>query len=445
MFTFTLSKLAPGDPVLLYMNLGGERRIVKDLDKETYDALYLATAEKHHLGLPVFYISLTPWCLSPDLSQGMNYIQTKHAESFVRKYGHTSKVLAYLNSREAFFENQYTQSNLTIAERSLLVNLDTSRLQVHIDRAMDRLSQSFHVDEASFQQMKENWQTLKDHDPAWYAFLPKPQWHGVQNQYHKWMANILTGRWGVSSMDGRPVLDKIWQALQWSLPFNILSWIGIIGLSVWIGVFTALHSNKFWVKLIENTLLIINATPLFWLSSIAVIYLTGSQVWQIFPSPGSIDHLYTQGSFSQLMATFFFILLPLICIVLSSLAVLSRQIKQLLVQELNKPYIQAAVLRGLPQKKILWVYALPNALIPLTAYIGRIIPALISGAVVIESIFNIPGIGKLIVSATLARDWNVAFLVFLLGASLTIFGVILSDYLLARLAPLSLQSLIRSK
>lgn len=445
MFTFTLSKLAPGDPVLLYMNLGGERRIVKGLDKETYDTLYLATVEKYHLDLPVFYASLVPWCLSPDLGKDLNYIQTKQAESFVRKYGHSSKVMAYLNSREAFFKKQYALNTLTTAERSLFVHLDTARLQVHIDLAIDQLSQFYDVDEASFQQMKDDWLALKDHDPAWYAFLPKPQWHGTQNQYHKWMANLLTGQWGVSSMDGRPVLEKIWQALQWSLPFNILSWIGIIGLSVWIGVFTALHSNKFWVKLIENTLLIINATPLFWLSSIAVIYLTGSQVWQIFPSPGSIDHLYAQGSFSQVMATLFFILLPLICIVLSSLAVLSRQIRQLLVQELNKPYIQAAVLRGLPQRKILWVYALPNALIPLTAYIGRIIPALISGAVVIESIFNIPGIGKLIVSATLARDWNVAFLVFLLGASLTIFGVILSDYLLARLSPLSLQSLIRSK
>lgn len=445
MFTFTLSKLAPGDPVLLYMNLGGERRIVSGLDKETFNALYLATAEKHHLDLPVFYVSLVPWCFDSDLGKGMNYIQTKDAEFLVRKYGHSSKVMAYLNSREAFFETQYAQPGLTADLRSLLVNLDTARLQVHIDLAIDQLSQSYNVDKSSFEQMKDNWQTLKAYEPPWYAFLPKLQWNGIQNQYHIWMANLLTGQWGVSSMDGQPAREKIWKALQWSIPFNILSWVGIIGLSVWIGVFTALHNNMVWVKLIENALLVINATPLFWLSSIAVIYLTGSQVWQIFPSPGSIDHLFARGSFSQMMATLFFILLPMICIVLSSLAVLSRQIKQLLVQELSKSYIQAAVLRGLPKKKILWVYALPNALIPLTAYIGRIIPALISGAVVIETIFNIPGIGKLIVSATLARDWNVAFLVFLLGAALTIFGVILSDYLLARLSPLSLQSLIRSK
>jgi len=443
--TFLMSKMVPGDPVLLHMNLDSERRGGASIDPETYRALYKRTAERYDLDLPWFYFSVKPYLLKSLSDHQLELIERKRLETMAVQFGNSELVLSFLKAHKVCFEELEKQLNLDPSIRRSLLTIDTTVSKTRIDQSIQFLAQTSIGVDAAFLEMQQAWTSIAENPPGLIAYFPTFFWHGSNNQFHNWFAKVVKGNFGLSFQDGRPVTNKLLNALAWTLPLGVLAWLLIIGLSVGIGVWTVKNRARYWTGWIEFVLLVINAVPLFWLSSLAVIYLTGAKPWQVFPSPGSMNHLLTTSTLEKTWNSFLFILLPLICIVINTLAVLSRQIKHLLSTELEKPYIKSAVVRGIPTQVIIWKYALPNALIPLTAYFDRIIPALVSGSVIIESIFNIPGIGSLMVQATLSRDWNVAFAVFMLGAMLTILGVFLSDYLLSKLSPISSKSLTQIK
>jgi len=443
--TFFMSRMVPGDPVQSHMSLGSERRGGSQIDPVLYEQLYLKTAERYHLDLPWFYFSLKPSILKRVPPTDLNFMAQKRLNQMIVQFGNETEVTNFILLHKALFDRLKGETDTDPSIRRGLIQIDTTLQADVIGRSMQVLSESAFGDSPEFNAMQSDWAHIMANPPRWQDFTPALFWHGGTNQFHKWIFNFFKGNLGNSFQDGRAVSDKVLAALWWSLPINILAWILIIGLSLVIAVWAVRFKSSKWPGQLEFLLLVINAIPLFWIASLAVIYLTGSKAWQFFPSPGSMNHLIANSFADRLWSSFIFILLPLGCIVINSLAVLSRQIRQLLDLELSKPYVKSAILRGIPTKVVIWKYALPNALIPLTAYVGRIIPALVSGSVIIESIFNIPGIGNLMVSATIARDWNVSFALFFMGTILTILGVLLSDYLLSRLSPISSKSLIRSK
>lgn len=442
--TFFLSKMTPGDPVLSYMNLGDERRGLSGMDDQSFRAMYQQTAQKYHLDKPQFYFSLTPLCCieKKHLKFEMDYLNRRQQQLSIR-YGSYELAHNYLIAlKEAGEEILNTDD---AQDRIAILQLDTTIQSQVIDHVlMQRLLPS-HSDSRSIQQLVSSWQALKDNDIKWWKYFPLVQWHGWQNQYHFWMSGLTKVNLGVSLSDGRPVSHKIGKALYWTLPFNLLAFLMIIVVSILVGVYTAIHRTSKWANWLENGLLVIYSVPLFWLCTLAVSYISGGKLWNIFPSPAGIDHLVSEGIGDRLWTSFHFILLPLICLVVSSLAGLSRQVKHLMEQEMQKPYIQASIVRGISRRRLIWNYALRNAMIPLTAYIGRLIPALFSGLIVVESIFNIPGIGSLLVRSVYAKDWTVAFPVFMISALFTVIGVLIADALLAKLSPMTVKAIQRVK
>jgi len=98
---------------------------------------------------------------------------------------------------------------------------------------------------------------------------------------------------------------------------------------------------------------------------------------------------------------------------------------------LNKDYIRTAKAKGLDKKTIVWRHAFRNSLFPIITLIASVFPAAIAGSVVIEKIFNIPGMGKLMIDSILSQDWPVVFTVLMFGAILTIIGILIADLLYA--------------
>lgn len=441
--TFVLSRLVPGDPVLLYMNRGEQsQRVIPIQDREAFDNQYASIAKKYGIDLPVFYFSVTPWSHSQMDYQPQHYLSNGQVRRLTTIYGSADLARAYVTKKNNLVSTSRAGNKPPVVVRQL-GKLDTA---IHVKDIQSILTDSEMIatfsSNESFLELKAIADQL-DYDQArWYHFLPKVIWHGTQNQFHNWIGNLLVGKWGTSLTDGQPASLKIVRALSWSIPFNLMAWILIIGLSIFIGTRTALRSAGIGVKSVETILLFIYGMPLFWLASLAVIYLTGRADWQIFPSPGSSRHLLSSG-LERWLAIAGFLSLPLIVSIISATASLSRQMKHLIGMEIGKHYVQAAWLRGIPNRKLLWRYVLPNALAPMTVYISGIIPALVSGSVVLENIFNIPGIGKLVVSSIYARDWNVAFLAFMIAAVLTVLSIVLADFLLSKLSPVSTKSLNR--
>ena len=444
--TFLLSRSVPGDPVLSIMNTGSESKMRGSQSEEQFIQTYIRINEKYHFHLPLFYFGIYPdaWVNGPDIPPEWRRY-TEEIKYWTLKSGSGEAALEYIQLQKQFLTPLIYPNSENTSLTSLASNLAKSKDPAEISYLMTVMAQDTTVDRVMLQSVKDAWDELHKKAPSWIAYAPIFRWHGTQNQYHKWIIGYLTGDWGTSIIDGRASVDKIINALYWSFPLNIFAWILTLLISTWLGVYTAKQADTFLAKSIEWLLLMITSTPLFWLSSLAVIYLTGAQWGNLFPSPGGSKHLMATDGISKVFLSAHFLLLPLICIVLNSIALLSRQLKQMLIIELQKPYVLAAIMRGIPDRKVIWRYALPNAMLPLTAYIGRIVPALISGSVIVESIFNIPGIGKLLVQATLARDWSVVFSLFLLSAILTFIGMYVSDYLLSRISPRSYRQIYEAR
>ena len=110
-----------------------------------------------------------------------------------------------------------------------------------------------------------------------------------------------------------------------------------------------------------------------------------------------------------------------------SLAVIARQLQGSLRTEWGKGYIRTARAKGLTENRILWRHALPNASFPLITLFAGVFPAAVSGALLVEIIFNIPGMGKLTIQAITARDWPVVYAVFLLSGFMTVLGLWTSE------------------
>ncbi|MFI5164692.1 MAG: ABC transporter permease, partial [Bacteroidia bacterium] len=129
------------------------------------------------------------------------------------------------------------------------------------------------------------------------------------------------------------------------------------------------------------------------------------------------------------------LILPLFCWTYGSFAFISRQTRGGILSSITQDYIQTARAKGLDEKQIVWKHALKNSLLPVITMFGSIFPLAISGSFVIETIFNIPGMGKLSIDALYARDYPVIFTVMMFTAVLTMLGNLVADILYALVDP----------
>jgi len=232
--------------------------------------------------------------------------------------------------------------------------------------------------------------------------FPTLHWHGSQNQWHLAGKNFLFGNWGVSRIDGQAVSSKIFSALPYTLFINGAAIILLFLTAILLGSWWVRSKNRPGVQISRQIAYFLYVMPLFWLSALAIAFLT--QPTGIFPLSSGMESKLDYSHY----------LLPLLCIWLSSFGYLSRMFEDKLRSEWSKPYIQLAQHRGIPQRKLLFSYALPNAIIPIITLLGAAFPALVSGSLIIEVLFNIPGMGRLIWWSLQEQDWPVVFNVILI-------------------------------
>lgn len=254
--------------------------------------------------------------------------------------------------------------------------------------------------------------------------LDKP----IYIRYWIWVKQIVTLDFGRSYKDHRPVIRKIAERLPITLALNIISIFFVYTISIPLGVYSAVRQGSLQDRAITLLLFALYSIPSFWLAVVLIYFLGGGEFWDVFPiygilSPGAENFpLYKKA-----LDFLWHITLPVICLTYGDLAYLSRYQRGSLLEVLHEDFLRTARAKGLPESKVIFKHALRNALIPIVTIVASILPAAIGGSVIIESIFSIPGIGKLGFEAVLSRDYPVILAIATISAFLTLAGILISD------------------
>jgi len=254
--------------------------------------------------------------------------------------------------------------------------------------------------------------------------LDKP----IHTRYLIWLKQIVTLNFGDSYKDHRPVIDKIKERLPITIVLNILSIFFIYSISIPIGVYSAVRQKTFKERISTFFLFILYSIPSFWMAMILIFFLGGGEFWNVFPVYGILSQGADNYSFGGKVLDFLWhITLPVFCLTYAGIASLSRFQKGSLLEVLREDYIRTARGKGLDERTVLFKHALRNSLIPIITILGAILPALIGGSVIIETIFSIPGIGQLGFEAILSRDYPLIMAITTITAFLTLIGILISD------------------
>ncbi len=254
--------------------------------------------------------------------------------------------------------------------------------------------------------------------------LDKP----IYERYWIWVKQIATLDFGRSYKDHRPVINKIAERIPITLTLNLISILLIYLIAIPIGVYSAVSHGRFSERLSTFFLFILYSIPSFWMAMILIFFLGGGDYWDLFPvygilSPGAENYPF----FNKAINFLWHITLPVFCLTYGGLAYLSRFQKGSLMEVLREDFVRTARAKGLPKHIVLLKHALRNALIPIITILAGILPAMIGGSVIIESIFSIPGIGQLGFEAVLSRDYPVIMAIATISAILTLIGILIAD------------------
>ena len=245
-------------------------------------------------------------------------------------------------------------------------------------------------------------------------------------QYANWLKKLAKLDFGRSFIDARPVMEKIIERLPVTLTINILSLSLIFLVALPLGIKSAVSPNSMFDRISTAFVFTAFAMPTFWLALLLINLFGINLRWLPVSGIKSVDFEYL--SFSGKVADLSrHLILPVFVSALSGLAGVSRYMRSNMIDCLKQPYIYTARAKGLPEKKVIYKHALRNALLPIITILGLSVPGLLGGSVIFESIFALPGIGRLFYEAVMTRDYPLIMAEVIFGACLTMFGNLIAD------------------
>jgi peptide/nickel transport system permease protein len=253
--------------------------------------------------------------------------------------------------------------------------------------------------------------------------LDKPVWE----QYWNWLKNLAVLDFGQSfAPDGRPVWNKIIERLPITVSINVLSLLLTFLVALPLGVYSAVHRGSWLDKAITIFVFIGFAAPTFWLALLAMMLFGVHLGWLPISGIQAMNHdtLSLWGKMTDYASHLF---LPVLLSSFVSLAGLSRYMRSNMLEVIAQDYITTARAKGLRERAVIYRHALRNALMPVITILGLSVPGLIGGSVIFESVFAIPGMGKLFYDGVMARDYPLIMGCLVLGAGLTLLGNLLAD------------------
>ena len=245
-------------------------------------------------------------------------------------------------------------------------------------------------------------------------------------QYVYYYRDLFTGR-TVSWKDNQPVLGKIWERFLNSLPLFIVGTILTWTLSFPIGIRAAIFRGGIYDRSTTFLSYLLISIPGFFFAYILIIFVVTR-----FQIPVIGMETFGLGDASLLrtiMDRVWHLLIPSVLGATGGIAVLSRYVRSQMLEVEGQDYVRTAKAKGLTSEQVHYKHALRNALLPFVTMFGLILPGLIGGSVIIESIFSWPGMGRMAYEAILARDYPIILTVNFISAVLVLVGTFISDVL----------------
>lgn len=439
---FGLGRCAPGDPVEI--SLGEEMAL--QVDPQRYEDTYKRKAAEFGLDKPLFYVSLSTaaypdslWKIYPldrrqrlskIIGQNGNWPATRDFEAAVKA------ALGALNATlpDTFKQKPYLE----------LALLDLSA-QYHLDNLKHRLQQAEGIFGSISPQpptLRTCMETLRAKTDAVCGNIlssklitPNIHWHGLNNQYHHWLVGFLTGDWGLTKKKN-PVWQELKPALFASMAINGMAILFAYLIAIPLGVEMARRKDRAFDRWAQRILVFITAMPIFWVGGLLVIFFGSTLFGEPLIANPYLDISDAWNMNSQAFGDWFShklpkFVLPIMVLTMYALTIIAIQMRGGMVETLGQDYIRTARAKGVREEDVYWTHAFRNAVFPIITIFASVFPALFTGSLVIETLFNFPGMGQKAQEAFLGQDLVILSAILMAAAVMTIFGNLVADMLYA--------------
>jgi len=246
-------------------------------------------------------------------------------------------------------------------------------------------------------------------------------------QYFLWLNNLFTGQLRGIQKDRAPVLVSIGRRLPFTLLLNLVSMIIIFAIAIPLGVYSATHRYSLGDHATTVMAYVGISIPSFFLAYLLILLfvnvlglpILGARTFglpDLPPLDSAVDFLTH-------------LVVPAFLIAFGGIASMSRYMRASMLEVRSQDYIRTARAKGLPEDDVNYRHALKNAMLPIVTIFGLMIPSLIGGTVIIETIFALPGIGRLFFESAMSRDYPILLTLNFLGAILVVLGNLVADVL----------------
>lgn len=254
--------------------------------------------------------------------------------------------------------------------------------------------------------------------------LDKP----ILTRYALWLNDIVHLDFGTSFTDHRPVIDKIRERIPVSLVFGLSSLVVALLIGIPLGLVAGIFEGKALDRWITFVAVFKYALPSYVLGILLLTFFGGGDFLDWFPIYGiQSDDYNSLNLLDKILDRANHFVLPCVCYSIGSLAIIIQQQRANFIDALRQDYIRTARSKGLSERVVLLKHAFRNSLIPIVTMIGGMIPGILGGGVIIESLFSIPGLGLLAYESLLQRDYPTIMANFTISAFLSLLGILISD------------------
>lgn len=452
---FMLSVQAPADPLQAIPGEGEASEMQSKQGLGYEEQLKQVYLKKYGLNLPVFYFGIRTLADPDTLFKIPEREQRKLVKRLSRESGNPDLSLLWynklkqLNLRAMQWKPDSNQEKNTLfAEQFTRLKFLLLAMQTTHDRQIRQARRDsvggIFAKTAGLDPLLSDWtmlekisKTLDLENQWWKKWIPVPEWHGIDNQYHLWLlgngadrAGILRGDFGQSYRDGRDIREKISGKMKWSLMLSVLSLFLAYLVAIPTGVYTAYYAGGRFDRISTPILFGLYSMPGFFVGTILLVLFANPDVLDWFPASGVRDPsvFNPEWPFYQRVLHYLpFLVLPIATYFYSSIAFISRLVRSGMLAEFSAPYIRTARAKGLKEVRIIWVHAFRNNLLPLITLLSSSIPFMFSGSVIIETIFSIPGMGLETYQSVTTYDYPMIIALFTLFGFLTISAYLFAD------------------
>lgn len=219
--------------------------------------------------------------------------------------------------------------------------------------------------------------------------------HGLNDplmvQFGRYVGDVVTGDLGESLRKARPALDVVLEAFVWTLWLAVITMTLVTVAAIVVGSLAAFRAGGFFDRFSSIVSLVGASVPDFWLAIVAIVIFAVNLAW--LPTSGT--------------GTFWHWVLPIAVLFVRPFGIIVQVVRGSMISALSSAYVKTARAKGVKSTPIIFIHALRNAMLPVITVIGDQAASLLNGAVIIETIFGFPGVGKLMIDSILQRDFNV--------------------------------------